>query len=241
MGILHVARRVAQRAGLEVRRFPQTNPSYRRVLLLVKADVDLVLDVGANRGQTGAELRRFGYDRDILSFEPTSAPYQELTRHAAADHRWNTLRIACGERDADVRMNLAANAGASSSLLPMHANCRRVAPNAEYVGEERVRMRRLDGLNHHTLRNSERIFLKADVQGYEKGVIAGASGIMNRIVGLQLEVSLTPIYEGSMLYNEAIDLARNLGFELVAFEDGFYDPRSGRLMWGDATFLRGQA
>lgn len=238
MGLMHLGRRAAQRVGLDVRRYPETDPAYRRVVLLRHTDADLVLDVGANKGQTGHQLRNFGYERDIASFEPTTLPFAALQRSAAHDLRWRTYKIACGDRDGDVTMNLAANSGASSSILPMHDNHIQVAPNAGYVASEPVELRRLDGLQDHFFNRAERIFLKADVQGYERAVVEGAIGLMERIVGLQLEVSLVPLYENGMLYHEAIELARGFGFELAAFEDSFYHPVSGRLMWGDATFIR---
>ena len=65
-----------------------TPRSYLEVLLRELA-IDTVLDVGANTGQFGHELRKhIGYRDRIVSFEPTSSAYGELTANAAGDDRW---------------------------------------------------------------------------------------------------------------------------------------------------------
>jgi hypothetical protein len=41
---------------------------------------------------------------------------------------------------------------------------------------------------------------------------------------LQLELSLVPLYEGAMLYHEALDFAERHGFSLMQVIPGFTDP-----------------
>src|SRR5581483_618078 len=51
--------------------------------LLARHRIDLVFDVGANRGQFAQALRRLGYRGEIVSFEPLAA-HGEALRAAAA-------------------------------------------------------------------------------------------------------------------------------------------------------------
>jgi len=53
--------------GLEAIRLPGYE---RRLLFMDRRTVNCVLDVGANRGQYGHELRNAGYRGRLLSFEP---------------------------------------------------------------------------------------------------------------------------------------------------------------------------
>ncbi|REO49609.1 FkbM family methyltransferase, partial [Mycobacterium tuberculosis] len=81
---------------------------------------------------------------------------------------------------------------------------------------------------------------KIDVQGFEKQVIAGGdSTVHDRCVGMQLELSFQPLYEGGMLIREALDLVDSLGFTLSGLQPGFTDPRNGRMLQADGIFFRG--
>lgn len=58
-------------------------------------------------------------------------------------------------------------------------------------------------------------FLKVDVQGFEKQVLAGGkSTIDDHCVGMQLELSFLPLYEGGMLIPEALGSRVFLGLHV---------------------------
>jgi hypothetical protein len=80
--------------------------------------------------------------------------------------------------------------------------------------------------------------VKADVQGFERAVIDGATHLLARAAGMQLELSFVPLYEGGMLYREALDLTESLGFVVMGMIPGFTDPRDGRLLQADGIFMR---
>ena len=60
----------------------------RRIKFLKNNAVTLVLDVGANIGQYGSELRSIGYEGQIISFEPTSDAYTKLAALSKKDKKW---------------------------------------------------------------------------------------------------------------------------------------------------------
>jgi FkbM family methyltransferase len=239
MSIRHRIRLAAQRIGIDVSRFPGADPIYVLVRLLQSHSVDVVLDIGANSGRYGEDLRRLGYAGRIISFEPLSAPFAKLAAAARSDSGWEVHRCALGDADCRVTMNVAANDGESSSILPMLDAHITAAPSAVYVGTEDAELRKLDSLVPEFLLPGDRIFLKADVQGYERSVLAGAQDTLrDHCVGIQLEMSLVPLYEGAMLYREAIELAESLGLTLMGMIPGFIDPRNGRLLQIDGIFMR---
>ncbi|KLO34917.1 FkbM family methyltransferase [Mycobacterium nebraskense] len=205
-------------------------------------EVNVVLDVGANSGQYAKGLREAGYEGRIVSFEPLSMPFSILERSVALDPSWDCRQCALGDRDGMVSMNVAGNAGQSSSILPMLKTHRDVLPAANYVGTEEVTVRRLDSLTPGLLAPKDVAFLKLDVQGFEKQVIAGGAATVNdRCGGMQLELSFEPLYDGGMLADEALDLVRSLGFTLTGFAPFFFDVRTGRLLQADGVFFRGPA
>ena len=112
-------------------------------------------------------------------------------------------------------------------------------PWANYIGTEDVPIRRLDSVSPEFLPPNGLSFLKIDVQGFEKQVLAGAkSTIDDHCVGMQLELSFMPLYEGAMLIREALDLVYSLGFTLTGLLPCFMDARNGRMLQADGVFFR---
>jgi FkbM family methyltransferase len=197
--------------------------------------IDLTIDVGANRGQFGLEVRAAGYTGQILSIEPLAEPYRRLTQLAARDGRWVTVHSAVGMGTGSATINVAGNEGASSSILPMLDLHARSAPNARYVTVEHVRLETLDDLVQPHTGDSTGIFTKIDVQGFELQVLAGAKGTLSRSTMVQLEMSLLPLYETAPSYQEVLDFMARHGFALVGIEPGIASA-TGALLQADGLF-----
>lgn len=237
-GVRGAIRNVLKRAGVDV--VPITSlrhPLERRRRLLEALHVDLVIDVGANSGQYGSELREIGYTGQILSFEPLSEPFDTLVRLAHSDPHWRAVQCAIGPTPGDAELNVSANGGASSSFLPMLPEVTKNAPDASFTGTERVTVCRLDEVAGEHVRLASAVFLKADVQGYELHVLESATGILPGVVGLQLEMSLVPLYDGAPNIHAVLEWACDLGFTLVGLEPGF-TAVDGRLLQVDGLFGR---
>lgn len=240
MSFQHRLRLGLRRVGIEIARYPSSDPMFNVVRLLTSFGIDCVVDVGANSGGFASAIRGLGYTGRIVSFEPLSGPFEMLAARAAIDPAWETCRVAAGGEDCEIEINVAGNAGASSSVLPMldaHADA---APQSRYVGTEIVPQRRLDGLlPEFGIDSAHRVFLKLDVQGYEGAVLDGAVELFatGALKGLQIEVSLVPLYAGAITYKEALARAERLEMSLMGLIPGFWDPRSGRLLQADAVFF----
>ncbi len=95
--------------------------------------VDLVIDVGANRGQFAASIRRF-YAGPILSFEPVSVAFDTLSSVSAADRDWHVRKLALGDHAAEMTMHVAERTEFSSMLsanrVPHRSVRQRVGGNA---------------------------------------------------------------------------------------------------------------
>ncbi len=218
--------------GFEVRR----HPAARRARMLAAHEVDLVLDVGAAVGGYGKQLRQFGYADRIVSFEPLDTPFAELSRVAARDDRWDARQVAVGEEAGSSVINIASNSD-SSSLLPMGSAHTQASPDVGYVGQQTVRVERLDDVVDDYAVPDSRIFLKVDAQGFERQVLAGAAATLDRCRGIQLELSFIPLYEGGILIDEAIALVYDAGFRMVGVEQG-WAAESGQMLQADGVFFR---
>jgi hypothetical protein len=87
----------------------------------------------------------------------------------------------------------------------------------------------------------DRIFLKVDTQGYEPQVLSGAGGLLERLCGVQLEMSLVACYEGEVGFRAMIDHMGQAGFEPYLFIPGYFERKLGRQLQLDGVFMRAAA
>lgn len=239
MSILHELRLLARKAGVEIARYnPKHSQAARLAQLLAHNKIDTVLDIGANDGGYGKELREGGYAGDILSFEPLEMPHRALSKLADADPRWHVADpMALGSSDGEIEINIAGNS-TSSSILEMESLHKAAAPKSGYIGKQKVQIRKLDSISNPLISSKRNIYLKIDTQGYESEVLAGAEETMRFVTGVQLELSLTPLYQDQILYRELIDQMLSMGFVLWRVVPGFTDARTGQMLQMDGIFFR---
>ena len=201
-------------------------------------DINLVLDVGANVGQYAGEMRGMGYTGRIVSFEPVGVCHEELTKSAASDDAWTIApRMAVGDSDGEAAINVS-NKTDMSSILPMRDETLTALPKSGYVATEKVPLRRLDGVFGDYAAAGDKPYLKIDTQGFERAVLDGAAGVMDRITGVQLEMSLIELYESETTWLGMIDHLAGHGFTPHLIIDGYFSKRLGRQIQADAVFFR---
>ena len=240
MRVAHELRSLVNRIGIDVVRYPLSSPLARTARLLEHHGVACVLDVGANDGGFATGIRGLGYRGRIISFEPLDRPFTSIRHKARNDGQWTAVHCAVGDATGEVVINVSGNDGLSSSVLPMLDAHTDVAPGSRYVDTQIVPQERLDDLLPELgVRPGDRTFLKVDVQGYEAAVLDGAADRFadGTIVGLQLELSLVPLYGGAMTYREGLDRAEALGMTLMGLDPVFADHETGQLLQADAVFF----
>lgn len=221
--------------GWEIRRFKLDEMAHLAQMLR-HHHVDTVLDVGANIGQFATTLRQAGFLGRIVSFEPQSDAYARLAAAATRDPQWTVApRAAVGSAPGELTMNISDNSVSSSALpiLDAHTNS---APASRYVRTETAPVITLDDCE--LVPESGRVFLKIDTQGFEQQVIDGAPKLLSRVVGVQTELSLAPLYAGQADYLAIFNQMRALGFDTWAINPGFDNRATGQLLQADATFFR---
>lgn len=228
-----------QRLGWEVRR--NGYPNSEEILLgrfLNIARPDTVFDIGANIGQYATMLRKCGYAGRIVSFDALPAAHAELTAAAAGDANWIVAPcVALGRAPGEAEIHVAGNS-LSSSLLPMHDAHLRAAPESRYIAAQKVRVARLDELAPALMRETGRLFLKIDTQGYEEEVLMGAGAVLDHVCAMQLELSVVPLYQGAPSLRRMLELCEQIGFDLYGLIPGFYEEHSSRLLQVDGLFFR---
>jgi len=236
MKIVKIINRVLNPVGAQLIRYPSLDIG-RRMKLIQHYKINKILDVGANQGRYAMALRKLNYDGEIFSFEPLSKTFSLLKINSNKDKKWIAFNYALGDIDSQTEINIAQNTDSSSLLemLPLHLKS---APESKYIGTEKIKLRKLDNIFNEICFTNDNILMKIDTQGFEKQVLDGSKKSLSKIIGVQIEMSLRPLYKGQILYLEMIDFFNKNGFSLLSLENGFTDPQSGQLLQVDGLFFR---
>lgn len=222
--------------GIEIIKYP-TPELDRRIKLLKNYNIDTVLDVGANIGQYGSELRNIGFNGKIISFEPTSDAFKKLEKLAKNDKNWDVHNFSLGDFDGETEINIAKNS-VSSSMLESLPQLTLSAPDAKFINKETITVKKIDSIFDELDLKNKNIYLKIDTQGYENMVINGAKNSLAQIIGIQIEMALIPTYEGAITFEEMIEKLKSFNFNTTSIESGYYDKNTGKLLEVDGVFFK---
>ncbi len=218
-----------------IRRYLDANIK-RRLIIMNNCNIDTLFDIGANNGSYAKNMRAFGYNGRIISFEPLKQTFEELKRDSLKDNNWIVNNYALGNENCKTILNVSSNSWSSSILkiLPIHIENE---SESRYIGQEDIEIKKFDSIFNSFCRKEDRVMIKIDTQGYEKYVIDGAVSSLHRILIIQLEMSIVPLYENEMLIAEMINSLDNKGFQLFSLENGFSNPQKGQLLQVDGIFV----
>jgi FkbM family methyltransferase len=184
---------------------------------LAAAQIELVLDVGANVGQFAQALRAIGYTSRIISFEPQEEPFRVLARAAAADPAWEARNMALGDASESRELGIAHSTVFSSFHVPAatqplaHFSQDNVIERHQVVDVGRLDTV-VDELSLRAL--LPRTLLKCDTQGHDRAVLEGMRYIAE-VALLQVELSVVPLYDGTPTMPEMIAYLDALGFRPI--------------------------
>jgi FkbM family methyltransferase len=196
-----------------------------------------VVDVGANRGQFAIAILELVPTASVISFEPLpaqAAQLAKLTRHYAP--RFEVRNLALGSRPARLELHVNKH-HQSSSLRALSRRHLNAFPDARETESIFVDVDRLDcQLSTADLRPGA--MLKIDVQGFERDVIDGASGVLQRFDTLLIEASFQALYEGEWTFLEMVEDLKSKGFNFVRPVGFLQDPVNAEFLQMDALFRR---
>lgn len=211
--------------------------SYAMVTSLARQGIRprTVIDVGANVGQFAVAAAKIFPGAQVHSFEPQRECVLRLQTYAP---RLPIKVYPVGLGDSPQQLPFHQNTHShSSSFLPLAPGHREAFPGARTSATEMLALSTLDD----ELRDLEWVgptLLKLDVQGFEAKVLRGATRSLPKIDHVVLEASLTPLYEGEMLFDELLDLMRSMGFRFLRPVGWITSPETSEILQIDALFER---
>jgi FkbM family methyltransferase len=221
----------------------------------------VVVDVGCRWGFADAWTDLAGAAR-LYGFEPDEAECARLARRYQDRPEVVVVPAALGRRRGTANLHLTREPACASLYPPGPATRRHPAMAPMRLGGvERVTLETLD--DWASVAGVPRVdVLKADTQGSELDVLAGAEASLRHVRALELEVEFNPIYDDQPLFGDVDRFLRDRGFvlwrlrHLVHYgQDGthaatrvddvqFFDDdgvgftaRGGQLFWGMAYYV----
>ncbi|MFQ5461582.1 MAG: FkbM family methyltransferase [Phycisphaerae bacterium] len=195
---------------------------------------DVVLDCGANTGQTASGLRRLYPRAEIYSFEPVGKVFDELKKNCAPLNV-HPVKKAVADQDGTTTINLTTSPEANSLFEFQEGN-----PCQQWtcvVGKEEVEVCTIDQWCHDSGINPGRVdVIKLDVQGAELKALAGAREVLKTAKAVYAEVAFVPIYKDIPLIADIDRFMADSGFRRHATY-----PSDQPHNWGDALYVRSEA
>jgi FkbM family methyltransferase len=159
-----------------------------------------------------------GYVARIVSFEPVPENFAVLAAHAHSDPDWYAHAFALGSAVGPAPFRVTEGSTFSSFNVPSAFGRAEFGAKLNMSHQIEVRVERLENVLNECcgpVAEKANIFLKCDTQGYDLEVVRGAGSAIDRILGLQVELPLKPIYRGLPSFTHSFEELRALGFELV--------------------------
>lgn len=176
--------------------------------------VPVCFDVGANVGQTVAELREAFPDAHIHAFEPFQTALAGLRSAVSADNKVTVVARAMGSTPG--RVNVRPNPMSVMSSLAHHV---------EHPETQDTECLEVDTIDRYCAQEAiEHIdILKSDTEGYDLEVLCGASELLSKqcVSYVYVEVTLLPANRQNSLFGPIFDLLEKHGYRFLGLYETF--------------------
>ncbi|MBS2038460.1 FkbM family methyltransferase [bacterium] len=203
-------------------------------------EFQILLDIGANRGDYIHYARRVLKFREMHCFEPLPGAYRQLQdtarRLAVPGLKIQTHNLGLGEENTETLIFHHPNHSVSSSLLPTTAQTGDLFPASREQEQCKIRLARLDDYvfeNQIEMRSPS--LIKMDVQGFENRVIAGGAQTVGSADVLQIEINFASLYQGQASFRELFEQLHQLGFSYRGNLAQLYS-QDGQILSADCLF-----
>lgn len=183
--------------------------------------IDIVFDIGANRGQYATMLRRrVGYRGAIISVEPIPEMADALRHAARGDPLWKVEQVVVGEKPGVVNFNVMSDRECSSisvAITTESAAYQQQTTVDSVIEVESVDLASLVSKWRGELPTCNRPYLKLDTQGMDTRILRATSeNTIRQFVAFQSELSVKRLYADSIRMDEALTEYRGYGFSVGA-------------------------
>lgn len=203
---------------------------------LENLSIKTVLDIGANEGQFARHINQILPEAKIYAFEPLKDCYEKLNDNFKDSKTFKAFNVALGEKAEEATIH-RTDFSQSSSLLPILDLHRESFPFAKDEQLALVKIVRLDDLEEELILEKP-VLVKIDVQGFEDKVINGGRKIIEKADVLILELTIEPLFDGQLLFDEMYEMVRKLGFKYQGNLTQMHSASDGKIVQIDGIFVK---
>jgi len=184
----------------------------------------IIMDVGANIGQSAYEFSCTWPSAKVYCFEPVKSTFAELSCNMSSFENVSCHRMAIGNQEGEATIHVHNQSGLSSFSVEEGSRTERVSVTTlDHISDQM-------GINQIDL-------LKVDVEGHEINVLKGANRTLSQgnINSVLIEVG----FLGSR-HTPLSDVEAALephGFVLASFHDQRSNPDNNKLVHANALFV----
>lgn len=196
-----------------------------------------LLDIGA-AGGIEPRWKKVSTKINYFGFEP-----DERARMVTPKTRFSGYQLspfAVGGSDSQAMLNITRNEGNSSFFFPNQYFLERFPDSSRFSVSKQIELqvRRIDSLDFTDID-----FMKLDIQGGELSALEGSEGILDSVLGVEVEVEFSKLYIDQPLFGSVYDFLVKRDFEFIDFVNlRRWERKShiglGQLVFGDALFLK---
>ena len=216
--------------GLRIHKINRDRSNLDRLykIFLNEIKSPIIIDVGANIGQSINRFKKLNKKAIIHSFEPIKKDFQALQDKYKNDKNVFLNNIALGEKEYEKKLfsNNLSGSSSFSKLIPntywikQRSSTRNINPEEAFDKEVDCKVMTLD--DYCKNKQIQKIdVLKIDTQGYEDKVLVGAKKLIEnkKINYVELEIIFNNIYEKKLNFFEIEKHLVPFGYELFAIQN----------------------
>jgi len=234
MTIGQIIKKIFTKLGLELNLIKYS--SDYNLLGFRNFDFDVVIDVGANKGNYVKKFLEAFPKAEIYAFEPLPDMFSQLKE--IKNKNVHVYNLAIADKSGFLPFYFDVDDPSASSFLKNTDFSKKMWRRSKLRHKKiKVPIATLDEIMTEKIKPSTKILVKIDVQGYEMEVIAGAKKTLKKSIACVLEISRAAHYKNQPDFDEIYQAMKKLGYEYVGnwFQCIF---RNGAIAYLDAFFVK---
>jgi hypothetical protein len=199
--------------------------------IITKIPIENILDIGCHQGGTILGYKNMCHPKKIYGFEGSIENYT-IAKNALNFSDVELFNVAVSNFDEEKGTFYLSQDSVSSSLSYP-------TTKVQLKSQQPIKVIRIDTwAKQNNVKNVD--FVKIDVQGDDFKVIVGIGNFIKLVKILKVEVwfgGAEEYYKNVDLFDTVLNYLNKNGMIFYSFPMLFYN-NSGKLLWGDAIFLR---